>query len=89
MAKVKHSVTIDPAKLAEARDLVRVATLSELLDVALTRMIREETERRHVEGYLRRPQTVDETSWAELERDPTDIADDTDWAGLYGVKPQR
>lgn len=88
MAKVKHSVTIDPAKLAEARNLVRVSTLSELLDVALSRMIREEIERRHVEGYLKYPQTAADASWAELERDPTDIADHTDWAALYGVGPQ-
>jgi len=37
----------------------------------------------------RRHVLKEETSWAELERDPTDIADDTDWAGLYGVTPPR
>lgn len=85
MPKVKLSVTVDRAKVDRARELTGAATVSELLDVALTRLLAQELERRHVAGYQRKPQGGDDLAWAELVRDPTDIADDTDWAGLYGV----
>jgi len=85
MAKTKVSVTLDPEKLAQARGLLGAATLSEVLDVALGRLITDELERRHIAGYLRRPLGEDEDAWAAVERDPTDIADDVDWAELYGV----
>lgn len=85
MAKVKVSVTLDPVKLARARELVEVATLSQLLDMAIDRLIVDELERRHAGGYLAHPPEADEVAWAELARDPTQIADDVDWARLYGL----
>jgi len=80
-------VTLDPAKVAQARQLLGAATLSEVIDVALDRLIVGELERRHVAGYLRHPPEGDE-AWAETERDPSEIADDVDWAALYGVAPR-
>lgn len=87
MAKAKVSVTLDPAKLAQARALLGAPTVSELLAVALDRLIADELDRRHVAGYLERPPGDDEDSLADARRDPTGIADHVDWAALYGVTP--
>ncbi|MGI8809818.1 MAG: hypothetical protein ACR2KK_18650 [Acidimicrobiales bacterium] len=86
MAKTKVSVTLDPAKLAQARALLGAPTVSELIAVALDRLIEAELDGRHVAGYLRHPQDDNEDSWAEAPRDPSGIADDVDWAALYGVE---
>lgn len=86
MAKDKVSVTLDASKVRHARELVGADSVSELLDLALSRLIEEELERRHVDGYVRRPPAADEMAWSQAPRDPAGIADDTDWAGLYGVE---
>ena len=86
MAKTKVSVTLDPAKLAQARALLGTSTVSELVAVALDRLIADELDRRHVAGYLADPPSGDEDSMAETVRDPRGIADDIDWAALYGVQ---
>lgn len=89
MAKTKVSVTVDPAKVAQARQLLDVASLSQLVDIAIDRLIVDELERRHAAGYLAHPTDADEVAWAEAERDPTQIADDVDWARLYGISRPR
>jgi hypothetical protein len=86
MAKTKISVTVDPATLAQARALVGAANVSELIAVALDRLIADELDRRHVAGYLERPPGEEENSLASLARDPAGVADDVDWAALYGVQ---
>lgn len=86
MAKIKVSVTLDPATLAHARALVGAPTVSELIAVALDRLIAAELDGRHVAGYRRRPADEDEDCWAEAPRDPSEIADDVDWAALYEVE---
>jgi hypothetical protein len=85
MSKTKASVSLDPAKVAQARELLGVPTLSELIDIALDRLIVDELERRHAAGYLRLPPDQDDNAWAEVQRESSGIADDVDWAGLYGV----
>lgn len=85
MAKAKVSVTLDAAKVAQARALLGASTVSELISVALDRLIADELDRAHAAGYLRRPPTEDEQAWAEVRRDPSEVADDVDWARLYGV----
>lgn len=85
MPKTKASVSLDPAKVARARELLGAATLSELIDVALDRLIVGELERRHVAGYRRHPPEDDEDGWAEIQRNPSEVADEVDWAHLYGV----
>jgi hypothetical protein len=62
MAKTKLSVSLDPDTIQRAKALVQVASVSDLLDIALGRLIQTEEERQHA------------------------IADDVDWAELYGVK---
>ena len=85
MAKTKASVSLDPVKVAQARDLLGGRTLSEVIDIALAQFIEGELERQHVAGYLRQPPDHDDHAWAEIERDAGGIADDVDWADLYGV----
>ncbi|MGI8807301.1 MAG: hypothetical protein ACR2KK_05585 [Acidimicrobiales bacterium] len=85
MAKTKASVSLDPVKVAQARELLGGPTLSEVIDIALARLILGELERQHVAGYVRQPPERDEDAWADVERDPSGIADDVDWADLYGV----
>ncbi len=85
MAKTKASVSLDPTKVAQARELLGVPSLSEVIDIALERLIVDELDRRHAAGYARQPPDADEEAWAEVRRDPSEIADDVDWAGLYGV----
>ncbi len=82
MTKTKISVSLDGNKLSQAQALVTAASVSELLDVALVRLIEDELERRHVDGYERTPVNADLVGWAQLRRVP--LSDDVDWAGLYG-----
>lgn len=89
MAKTKVSVTVDPAKVAQARRLVAGTSLSQLLDLALDRLILDELERAHVAGYLTQPPGPHDEAWADAERDPAGISDDVDWARLYGVDGTR
>lgn len=81
MAKSKLSVTLDPHRLERAQALVSVASVSELLDVALDRLIRTEEERQHVAGYILQPVGNDLMDLAQTTRDA--IVDDVDWAALY------
>jgi len=83
MTKTKVSVTLDPEKVAQAREILGTPTLSELIDVALARLIESELEQRHVAGYLRLPPVSAEDAWADASRTGADIADDVDWAALY------
>jgi hypothetical protein len=84
MAKSKLSVSLDPNAIDRARALVTVSSVSELLDVALQQLIRSEEERQHVAGYVRSPVGNEFVELADVRRDP--IADDVDWAALYGEK---
>ena len=84
MAKSKVSVSLDPRRLEQAQSLVGAASVSELLDVALARLIEDELERRHVEGYVRTPVDGAAAEWAQITRGP--LGDDVDWAALYGVE---
>ncbi len=87
MAKAKVSLTLDPATVAQARELMGTTPLSEVVQTALLRLIDEELERRHVAGYRGRPAADQDVAWSEMDRDPVDIDDDVDWAALYGVTP--
>jgi hypothetical protein len=84
MAKTKLSVSLDPDTIQRAKALVQVASVSDLLDIALGRLIQTEEERQHVAGYLKNPVDQEFATLAEAGRDA--IADDVDWAELYGVK---
>lgn len=84
MAKSKLSVSLDPDRLERAQELVHAGSVSELLDIALTRMIEQEVERRHIEGYIRIPPDNEFAQWAVASRSNDD--DEVDWAALYGLR---
>jgi hypothetical protein len=56
------------------------------IDVALTELIRADRIRQDVAAYLATPVTSEETAIAAWPVDRSDLADDTDWEGLYGVE---
>lgn len=82
MAKQKVTVTLDRAKADEARALVGSASTSEVIDVALDRLIRAERLRRDITAYRELPPTDVDVVLA-LSADTSGLADDTDWEAVY------
>jgi hypothetical protein len=82
MAKDKATITLDRAKAAAARDLLGVRSTSEVIDVALDRLIRAERLEADVAAYQRVSPTQDEIDLASFN-DVSGIVDDTDWEALY------
>lgn len=57
---------------------------SQLIDVALDRLIVAELEQRHIAGYLAHPQQGTTTRGPMHHVEQSEVADDIDWARLYG-----
>lgn len=83
MAKVKTSVTVDPAKVAEVRRLTGAPTTSAAVDIALAELIAAARVRRDIEAYTRVPPTIVEAAGSPVEPDWSDLVDDTDWEAEY------
>ena len=83
MAKQKVTITLDRSKADEARRLVGSANTSEVIDVALGRLIKAERLRRDIDAYRRLPPT-DTDLLIALQSDTAGLDDDTDWEALYG-----
>ncbi len=79
MAKEKATITVDRAKLAEARALLGVGSASAAIDVALSEVIRRARLRRDIEAYATVPPKAEDVSLGEATPDWSDLADDTDW----------
>ena len=79
MAKEKATITVDRAKLAEARTLLGAPSASAAIDIALSELIRRARLRRDVEAYTAVPPTDDERALSEARPGWDDLADDTDW----------
>ena len=86
MGRDKATITLDRAKAAEARALLGVGSTSEVIDLALDRLIRDERLRADVAAYRRLPPTQAENALAGLA-DGSGVADDTDWEALYPDEP--
>lgn len=82
MAKEKVTITLDRAKADHARALLAARSTSEVIDLALDRLIRAERLRRDIDAYGRVPQTSTEASIALLA-DTSGLADETDWEAIY------
>ena len=82
MAKDKVTISLDRRKADQARALVAARSTSEVIDLALERLIDTERLRRDIAAYRRRPPTASEGRIAELAA-TTGLADDTDWEALY------
>lgn len=87
MARQKVTITLARAKAAEASSLVGSASTSEVIDVALDRLIRAERLRRDVAAYRQRPPSDTDVALALLG-DSSGLADDTDWDALYDDGPE-
>jgi Arc/MetJ family transcription regulator len=79
MAKEKATITIDRAKLSEARALLGVSSASAAVDVALSELIRRYRLLHDVEAYTRTPPTEEEVALGSARPDWSDLIDDTDW----------
>jgi hypothetical protein len=82
MARKKVTVLVDQEKLKQAQELTGSRSLSATIDLALSRLIREEETRRDVEIYLANPPTDDEfPSRVPVKLDLGD--DDVDYDAMY------
>lgn len=85
MARQKATVTLDRDKVEQARALIGGRSMSEVIDVALGRLIRAKRLRRDVEAYARQPLTEDELALVDLQPSLDFGDDDVDYDALYGV----
>ena len=87
MARDKATITLDRQKVARASALVGGVNMSEVIDIALDRLIRSEELRRDVAAYLRQPLDEDERAlaWIPVQLDLDD--DDVDYDLDYGYQP--
>jgi hypothetical protein len=83
MAKEKATITVDRAKLQQARQLTGARSASQAIDIALDELIRLERVRQDVAAYIAHPQSEDEIALARRTPDWSALADDTDWEALY------
>jgi hypothetical protein len=79
MAKEKATITIDRAKLSEARAALGVSSASAAIDVALSELIRRHRLLRDVKAYTETPPTTEEAALGLTTPDWCELVDDTDW----------
>jgi len=85
MAKDKVTITLDRAKVSRARSLIGARSTSEVIDLALDRLIRAERLRADIAAYRRVPPTDAEAQLAAVG-DVSALGDETDWEALYPVE---
>jgi hypothetical protein len=66
MARNKATITLDRAKVRDAMRLVEVQTMSEVIDLALDRLIRAERLRQDVAAYGRTPPSAADMALADM-----------------------
>jgi Arc/MetJ family transcription regulator len=82
--RLKTTVSIDRDTLANASQLLGLSSTSEVVDIALDRLVRSERLLRDLRGYLATPPTEDELLLGELEV-RFDLGDDgVDYDAFYG-----
>jgi hypothetical protein len=79
MAKEKATITVDRAKLSEARAVLGVSSASAAIDVALSELIRRHRVLHDVKAYARTPPTDEEVALGQVLPDWSDLVDETDW----------
>jgi hypothetical protein len=82
MAKEKVTITLDRTKADRARDLVAARSVSDVIDVALDRLIDAERLRRDIAAYRRLPPGQTEKAISLLGY-TGGLGDQTDWEALY------
>ena len=84
MAREKATVTLDRDKVRSAMALTGERTMSEVIDMALDRLIRDERLRHDIAAYRRTPPTPDEIALGDLPVHLDLGDDDVDYEALYG-----
>ena len=86
MVRSKVTITLDREKAAKAATLIGGRSVSEVVDVALNRLIATEALRQDVAAYIGQPPDEDEWGLGELAVE-FDLADqDVDYQALYGTR---
>ncbi|MDA8284946.1 MAG: type II toxin-antitoxin system VapB family antitoxin [Actinomycetota bacterium] len=83
MAKEKATITVDRAKLAEARAVLGVSSASAAIDVALSQLLRRHRVLRDARAYIETPPTAEESALGLTSPGWDSLADDTDWDGEW------
>jgi hypothetical protein len=86
MARQKATVTLDRSKAERARKLIGGTSISQVIDVALDRLIQAERLRRDVAVYLRMPAADDLRAVGDLPVDLDLGDDDVDYDVKYGKR---
>ena len=85
MGRDKATITLDRAKVAKAASLIGERTMSDVVDIALDRLIHAEELRRDIATYASLPFGADELVVADLAVE-FDLADEhVDYEALYGA----
>ncbi|MGH8980814.1 MAG: hypothetical protein ACRDWE_07335 [Acidimicrobiales bacterium] len=79
MAKEKATITVDGARLSEARELLGMSSSSGVIDVALSQLVHRQRVLRDARAYAETAPTPEEGALGEAAPDWRDLADDTDW----------
>lgn len=87
MARDKATITLDRAKVQSAMAFTGGRSMSEVIDLALDRLIHTEQLRRDVAAYAQQPPGHDEVALSDLHLS-LDLGDeDVDYEALYGGAP--
>jgi hypothetical protein len=84
MAREKATITLDRAKVKRAGSLVGASTISEVVDLALDRLIAAEQLRRDIAAYRHHGLSEGELAIADLPVRLDLEDDDVDYEALYG-----
>jgi Arc/MetJ family transcription regulator len=83
--RLKTTVSIDRDTLSSASQLLGLTSTSEVVDIALDRLVRSERLLRDLRGYLATPPTEEALLLAELEVRFDLGDDDVDYDAVYGA----
>jgi hypothetical protein len=86
MAKSKATVTLDKEKLEKASAFVGGRSMSEVIDVALDRLIKAEQLRHDVQAYIKQPLTDEELAAVDMQVELDLGDDDVDYEAIYGLR---
>jgi len=82
----KATITLDRDKVTRAGVLIGRKSMSDVVDVALERLIRSEELRRDVAAYMRQAPAQEEIDLGELPVRLDLADDDVDYEALYGAE---
>jgi Arc/MetJ family transcription regulator len=85
MPRLKTTVSIDQQNLRDASELLRLTSTSEVVDVALVRLVQSERLLRDLRAYLGRPPTAEEAMFGSVPVRFDLDDDDVDYEALYGA----